>query len=137
MTRPSWDEYFHTLASAAATRSTCPRLAVGAVLVKGKRVIGTGYNGAPPGEAHCEDVGCNLQPCSHMSYINWTTKEAVPQHPDGHCKRAIHAEVNALINALVPAWGATLYTTHQPCPDCRTALEKAGVQDFRWRTAYP
>lgn len=111
--RPSWDDYFFDQASLVSTRATCPRLSVGSVLVKNKRIIGTGYNGAPDGEPHCEDEGCLIV--------------------YGHCKRARHSEVNALINSTANPYGATLYCTHDPCNECRRELADQGIRDIRFR----
>jgi dCMP deaminase len=115
--RPSWDEYFFALAELVATRATCPRASVGAVLVKNKRVIGMGYNGSPPGAPHCLDEGCII------SY--------------NHCVRTTHAEKNALMNTTPFPYGASLYCTHEPCTDCRAELHKAGVYDLRWTRVKP
>ena len=109
--RPSWDDYFFEIAKLVVTRATCPRKQVGSVLVKNKRIISSGYNGAREGEPHCIDNECIL--------VN------------NHCKRAVHSEINALKNALIPAYGATLYCTHQPCAECETELYIAGVRDIR------
>lgn len=92
MTRPDWDLYFIIIAKDIAMRSTCKRAAVGAVIVRDNIILATGYNGAPAGEPHCTDVGCIME--------------------DEHCKRAIHAEINALNHAArnrVSLEGATLY----------------------------
>ena len=77
MTRPSWDEYFIEITHAAAKRSTCHRAQVGAIIIKDKRILTTGYNGAPRGLPHCLDAGCEIV--------------------DGHCVRTLHAEQNAII----------------------------------------
>lgn len=117
--RPDWDAYFFELATHVATRATCPRAAIGAVLVKNRRVIGTGYNGAPEGAPHCPDT---------------------PEHNAlDHCPAAVHAEYNALANALVPAFGATLYVVgvRRICPDCADRLRENGVTDLRHRYALP
>jgi dCMP deaminase len=96
------------LASTARDRATCPRLKVGAVLVKDNRVISTGYNGSLPGEVHCEDVGCLLV--------------------DGRCKRTIHAEVNAISQVKwLKRSGSTLYTTHAPCSACMRTIIHSGI----------
>ena len=92
MSRPDWDLYFIRIAKEVASRSTCPRAAVGAVIVKDNHIISTGYNGAVAGKPHCEDEGCNVM--------------------DGHCQRAVHAEINAIIQAThngLSLDGATLY----------------------------
>ena len=92
MTRPDWDLYFIRIAFEVASRSTCPRALVGAVIVKDNRILSTGYNGAPAGKPHCSEEGCNL--------VN------------DHCTRAVHAETNAIAQAAkhgIPLEGATLY----------------------------
>ena len=90
--RPDWDLYFIQIAKEVASRSTCPRAAVGAVIVKDNRILATGYNGAPAGKPHCEDTGCNT--------VN------------DHCTTAVHAESNAIAQAAkygIPLEGATIY----------------------------
>ena len=92
MTRPDWDTYFISIAKEISQRATCPRAHVGAVIVKNNRILATGYNGAPAGEPHCTDEGCQMV--------------------DDHCQRAIHAETNAIAQAAkhgVSVDGATLY----------------------------
>ncbi len=110
--RPSWDDYFMSIAKIVATRGTCNRLQVGAVLVKDKRIIATGYNGAPPGMPHCDG------PAGH-------------QMEDNHCIRTVHAEENCVLQAAFMGGfstvGATLYTTHSPCHHCFKAVASAGV----------
>ena len=110
--RPSWDDYFMSIAKIVATRGTCDRLQVGAVLVKDRRIIATGYNGAPPGMPHCDGEGGH-------------------QMENGHCIRTVHAEENSLLQAAVmgsmSTVGATVYTTHSPCHHCFKALAVAGV----------
>ena len=110
--RPSWDRYFMEMAILVSTRSTCSSRQVGAVLVKDRHVIATGYNGSPPGMAHCSDpdVGCLIQ--------------------DGRCVRTIHAEQNAILQAAIHGSntrGATIYTTHRPCDVCSRLLAGAGI----------
>jgi dCMP deaminase len=109
-TRPSWDDYFLRLAGTVAERATCPRASVGCVLVRDHRILSTGYNGAVCGDAHCDDDGCLLV--------------------DGHCKRTVHAEANALVQAAlhgVQLDGAVSYQTHSPCVDCAKLLINAGI----------
>jgi len=92
MARPTWDDYFISIAERVAARSTCPRASVGAVITKDKRIIATGYNGSMPGEGHCTEIGCLMV--------------------DNHCERTVHAETNAVIQAAkcgVSIEGATLY----------------------------
>lgn len=119
MTRPDWDEYFLSIAKVVATRASCPRKSVGAVLVRNNRILSTGYNGAPKGMPHCTDVGCNIV--------------------DNHCERARHAEMNALHYVVnheqIP--GSIMYCTLQPCDHCRGVLTKYGVEDFKWIEDYP
>ncbi len=108
--RPSWDEYFIKITLAVAERSTCDRAHVGAVLVKDKRILTTGFNGSPSGQEHCDNIG-------HLLV-------------DGHCVRTIHAETNAIIQAAlhgVSTKGATCYVTHFPCIHCTKTLINAGI----------
>jgi len=110
--RPSWDDYFMTIARIVATRATCDRLHAGAVLVKNKRIVSTGYNGSPPNLPHCDDSGHLLE--------------------DGHCVRTIHAEHNALLQAAfiggASTQGTTLYTMYSPCIHCAKYVVAAGVK---------
>lgn len=110
--RPSWDDYFMTIARIVATRATCDRLHAGAVLVKNKRIVSTGYNGSPPNLPHCDDGGHLLE--------------------DGHCVRTIHAEHNAILQAAVigssSTQGTTLYTMYSPCIHCAKYVVAAGIK---------
>jgi dCMP deaminase len=109
--RPTWDHYFLGIAFSVAERSTCDRAHVGAVLVRDKRILATGYNGSPAGLPHCDEVG-------HLMV-------------DGHCVRTLHAEQNAIIQSAlhgVSSEGATAYVTHQPCLTCAKMLINAGVE---------
>lgn len=112
MTRPDWDSYFLALADLAATRGTCDRKKVGAVLVKDRRVLSTGYNGAPAGMPSCDEVGHELV--------------VVGERPS--CVRTLHAESNALDWAGREARGATIYTTAFPCYPCTLRIVNAGVR---------
>ncbi len=126
--RPSWDEYFLQLARQAATRSTCLRRQVGAVLVRDRRVLATGYNGAPRGVAHCLDIGCLRE------------QLAIPSGERQELCRAIHAEQNAIIQAAVHGValeGATLYCTLQPCVLCAKMLINCGVREIHYVEGYP
>lgn len=117
--RPTWDEYFMTLAAAVATRSTCGRRAVGAVLVRDRRILATGYNGSPPGFPHCIEVDCLMV--------------------DGHCVRTTHAEVNVIIQAAlhgVSTKGAALYCTSAPCLACTKILIGSGIVRIVYRDEY-
>lgn len=127
-TRPSWDEYFMKIAREVATRSTCLRRHVGAVLVKDKRILSTGYNGAPSGLRHCADVGCLREELNVLSGENQEL-----------C-RGLHAEQNAIIQAAlhgVPIVDATLYSTHKPCVLCSKMLINAGVKAIHCLEGYP
>ena len=126
--RPTWDEYFLQLARQAATRSTCLRRQVGAVLVRDKRVLATGYNGAPRGIAHCLDVGCLRD------------QLGIPSGERHELCRAIHAEQNAIIQASVHGVaidGAILYTTVHPCILCAKMLINCGVREIHFVEGYP
>lgn len=125
--RPSWDEYFLQLARQAATRSTCLRRQVGAVLVRDKRILATGYNGAPRGVAHCLDVGCLRE------------ELGIPSGERHELCRAIHAEQNAVIQAAlhgVAIEGATLYATVHPCILCAKMLINCGVREIHYLEGY-
>ncbi len=116
--RPSLDEYFMEIAKVVAKRSTCLRQNVGAVIVKDKRILSTGYNGAPTGLPHCLDIGCLREELN------------VPSGERHELCRAVHAEQNAIIQAAVHGVsikGATLYTTHQPCIMCAKMIINAGI----------
>ncbi len=109
--RASWDEYFMSIAQVVATRSTCQRKFVGAVIVGNRIILSTGYNGSIRGMPHCSDVG-------HMM-------------EDGHCVATIHAEANAIIQAArsgVTIDGATMYVTASPCWNCFKQIANAGIR---------
>ncbi len=125
--RPCWDAYFMQIAHLVATRATCPRRQVGALIVRDKRIVATGYNGAPSGLPHCPPGG--------------------PDHdwPEGcmragHCIRSLHAEQNALLQAAkigVACEGATLYVTCQPCNTCAKMAINAGIVRVIYEGDYP
>ncbi len=117
--RASWNRYFMNLAVQAATRSTCPRKHVGAVIVRDKSVLSTGYNGSIRGADHCTDVGCMM--------VN------------GHCIRTVHAEANALIQAAahgVRLEGSEIYVTASPCFDCFKLIANAGIRKIYFGEFY-
>lgn len=117
--RPSWDEYFLQLADLVATRSTCLRRHVGAVLVKEGRIIATGYNGAPRGMAHCLEIGCLRD------------EMGIPSGQRYELCRGVHAEQNAIINAAyygVATDNSILYCTNQPCIICARMIINAGIK---------
>ena len=116
------------MAQVASKRSTCMRRSVGAVIVKDKRLLATGYNGTPRGMAHCEEVGC------------LRTKLNVPSGKMHELCRGIHAEQNAVIQAAVHGVsvdGGTLYCTHQPCVVCTKILINAGIRRIVYANPYP
>lgn len=126
--RPSWDEYFMEITKLVAKRSTCLRRQVGAILVKDRRILTTGYNGSPQGLAHCSDVGCLRE------------KLKVPSGERNELCRGIHAEQNALVQAAlhgVSIQGAVLYVTHQPCVVCAKMLINAGIVEIVTLDDYP
>lgn len=128
MPRPSWDDYFMSIAEQVAGRATCMRRSIGAVLVKDKRILATGYNGTASGLAHCEDVGCIRE------------QQSIPSGSRHELCRGIHAEQNAVIQAAkygIAMNGATAYCTHQPCVLCAKILLNAGVVEIVYREAYP
>ncbi|HUU11537.1 MAG TPA: dCMP deaminase family protein [Phycisphaerae bacterium] len=128
MDRPKWDSYFMTIAADVARRSTCLRRRVGAILVVDKRILATGYNGAPTGVAHCAEAGCLRE------------QMAVPSGERHELCRGLHAEQNAIIQAArhgVRIDGATLYTTHHPCSMCAKMAINAGVRRIVCREDYP
>jgi dCMP deaminase len=125
--RPSWDEYFLKITDLVATRSTCLRRRVGAVLVLEKRVLATGYNGAPSGLAHCLDVGCLRE------------QGDIPSGQRQELCRGIHAEQNAIIQAArhgISISGSVLYSTTQPCVTCTKMLINAGVTRILYFEGY-
>ena len=117
--RASWDEYFMGIARQAATRSTCMRKHVGAVIVRDRTVLSTGYNGSIRGLPHCDDVGCVME--------------------DGHCITTVHAEANAILQAAkngVSVDGAEIYTTASPCWNCFKLIANAGIRRISFGEFY-
>jgi dCMP deaminase len=128
MKRPSWDEYFLNIAKLVATRSTCLRRNVGAVVVKNKQVLATGYNGAPSGIVHCEEVGCLRE------------QLRVPSGERHELCRALHAEQNAFLQAArhgISLNGGTLYITTQPCSICAKMIINVGIEKVVIEGDYP
>src|SRR5690606_16007044 len=122
--RPDWDEYFLQIARLAATRATCPRRRVGAVLVRDHRVLATGYNGSVHGAPHCDDAGCLI----------------VIRDGRESCVRTVHAELNAIIQCAVngvSSVGSTMYCTDFPCVACAKAMVQAGVVRVVYLADYP
>jgi dCMP deaminase len=120
------------IAEEVAKRATCPRKRLGAVIVKEKRIIATGYNGSPPGIEHCDEAGCKLAPTLY-------------ELPDGkqkvvkHCVRTLHAEQNAIIQCAkhgASSEGATMYVTINPCYSCAKMIASAGITRLVYSDEY-
>ncbi len=127
MERPDWDEYFMKMADLAAERSTCLRRQVGAILVKERQILATGYNGAPRGVEHCEKTGCLRQ------------KRGVPSGEKHEICRGVHAEQNLVAQSAfhgVKTEGSTVYCTNQPCVICAKLLINAGVDKIFYQEGY-
>ena len=125
--RPSWGTYFMNITNLVTERSTCIRRAVGAVLVKEKRILSTGYNGAPTGLKHCLEVGCLREQLGI---------ESGKMH---ELCRGIHAEQNAIIQAAyhgVSVNGAVIFCTNQPCSICARMIINAGIQKIYYQSGY-
>lgn len=117
--RLSWQDYFMANAELISKRSTCDRAFVGAVLVKDKRIIATGYNGGVSDTDNCNDVGHYMQ--------------------DGHCIRTVHAEINALVQCAkegISTKDTEIYVTHFPCINCTKALLQAGIKKITYKSNY-
>lgn len=126
--RPSWDEYFMEITRVVASRSTCLRRQVGAIIVKDKHILASGYNGAPSGLAHCLEIGCMRE------------KLGVPSGERHELCRGLHAEQNAIIQSAfhgVSVAGGTLYSTTQPCVLCSKMLINAGIKTIVFKGPYP
>ena len=127
-TRPSWDRYFADIATLVSKRSTCLRRKVGAVIVKQRRVLSTGYNGTPSGIAHCDVTGCIRE------------KLGIPSGQRHELCRGLHAEQNALLQASlygISLDGSSLYCTTQPCIICVKMLINAGIKEVAVLDGYP
>ncbi len=125
--RPSWDEYFMDITLLVAKRTTCLRRAVGAVIVKDKRILSTGYNGTPTGIAHCAETGCLRE------------KLKVPSGERHELCRGVHAEQNAIIQAAfygVSIEGASLYCTTFPCSICAKMIINSGIKEIYYKFGY-
>jgi dCMP deaminase len=127
MNRPDNDTYFMEMAHLISKRSTCVRRQVGAVIVKDKRVLTTGYNGSPKGTRHCEDRGCIRE------------QEGIPSGTRHELCRGVHAEQNAVIQAAyfgISIDGGTIYTTTFPCSMCAKILINAGIREVVYTDGY-
>lgn len=128
MQRPSWDHYFMDITSLVATRSTCMRRQVGAILVKERNILATGYNGVPSGITHCDVQGCQRE------------KLNVPSGQRHELCRGLHAEQNSIIQAArhgINIDGSTLYCTTMPCIICTKMLINAGIKAIIYAEGYP
>jgi dCMP deaminase len=126
--RPSWDEYFLSIAELVSKRSTCLRRKVGAVLVKDKQILATGYNGAPSKIRHCSETGCL------RDRLN------IPSGERHELCRGLHAEQNAFLQAALHGTslkGASLYSTTQPCIICAKMIINAGIGEIVINGGYP
>jgi dCMP deaminase len=126
--RPDWDHYFMEIAGIVAKRSTCMRRNVGALIVKDKRILSTGYNGAPSGLKHCRDVGCVRE------------DKGIASGERHELCRGLHAEQNAIIQAAyhgVPIKGGLFYSTHLPCSICVKMIVNAGIFEVVFLEGYP
>ena len=127
MSRPSWPQYFMEIATLVARRSTCLRRHVGAILVKDKRVLATGYNGAPAGLRHCLDIGCLRQ------------KGDIPSGQQHELCRGLHAEQNVIIQAAyhgISIKDSILYCTNKPCVICSKMIINAGIRKVYFAEGY-
>lgn len=126
--RPGWDEYFLEVAALVAKRATCLRRRVGAVLVKEKKILATGYNGAPSGLEHCLDIGCLRE------------KLKIPSGQRHELCRGLHAEQNVILQAAlhgISTKDSILYITNQPCIICAKMLINAGIKEIVIAAGYP
>lgn len=128
MQRPSWDEYFMEITQVVAKRSTCLRRQVGAIMVKDKRILSSGYNGAPSNLAHCSDAGCLRQQLN------------IPSGERHELCRGLHAEQNAIVHAAmhgISIKDATMYITNQPCVQCAKMIINGGIKRIVFSQGYP
>ena len=127
MPRPSWQEYFMAITRLVAERSTCLRRHVGAILVKDKRILASGYNGAPSGLRHCEEVGC------------LRADSSIPSGERHELCRGLHAEQNLIIQAAyhgISINNAILYCTNKPCVICTKMIINAGIKHVYYEEGY-
>jgi dCMP deaminase len=126
--RPTWDQYFMTITREVAERSTCLRAKIGAVIVRDKNILATGYNGSPTGLPHCLDVGC-------LIYRSTTPSGEVEEN----CFRCIHAEINAIAQAAkngASIRAGDIYITHTPCIHCFKVLINTGIKRIFYDKPY-
>ncbi|CAM4000854.1 dCMP deaminase family protein [Cohnella lubricantis] len=132
--RKDWDTYFMDIAFMVSTRSRCPRRHVGAVLVQGKKLLGTAYNGAPMGVPDCSEAGCMIveeyEPAVRGDDSTMLKKQ--------RCIRTIHAEQNLLLfTDRIDREGSTVYVTDQPCWTCANMLANSGIREIVYHRRYP
>ena len=128
MERPSWEEYFMDIAKLVAKRSTCLRRQVGAVIVKDKNILATGYNGTPSGITHCSETGCLREQLK------------IPSGERHELCRGLHAEQNVIVQAAkhgINIDGSTLYCTNSPCIICSKMIINAGIKEIVYLEGYP
>lgn len=126
--RPTWDQYFMTITRQVAERSTCTRAKVGAVIVRERNILATGYNGSPAGLPHCTEVGCLIY-----------TSQTPTGETEENCFRTIHAEINAIAQAAkngVAIRGGDIYITHTPCIHCLKVLINTGIRNVYYEREY-
>ncbi|MDP8260487.1 MAG: cytidine/deoxycytidylate deaminase family protein [Candidatus Gygaella obscura] len=126
--RPSWDEYFSDVAKLVSSRSTCLRRKVGAVIVREKRILSTGYNGAPSKTSHCIEVGCLRDELN------------IPSGQRHELCRGLHAEQNALLQAAlcgISLKDSTIYITNHPCIICAKMIINVGIKEIVILDSYP
>ncbi|NIO09380.1 MAG: dCMP deaminase [Deltaproteobacteria bacterium] len=126
--RLTWDQYFMTITRQVAERSTCSRAKVGAVIVRDRNILATGYNGAPAGMPHCTEAGC-------LIYESKTPYGEVEQN----CFRTIHAEINAIAQAAKNGSNikdSSIYVTHTPCIHCIKVLVNTGIKNVYYESPY-
>jgi len=131
--RKDWDTYFMDIAFMASTRSRCPRRHVGAVLVQGKKLLGTAYNGAPMGVPDCSEAGCLIveEVASQEEAMNGVKVKQ-------RCIRTIHAEQNLILfTDRTDREGSTVYVTDQPCWTCANMLANSGIAEIVFHREYP
>ena len=128
MKRPAWDSYFMKITEDVSERATCVKRRVGAIIVKDNRILSTGYNGAPKGFKHCEELGCLRK------------EMGIPSGHRHELCRGLHAEQNAIIQAAVHGVkieGGTLYCNYQPCVICAKMMINAGLKKLVYTGGYP
>lgn len=132
--RKDWDTYFMDIAYMASTRSQCSRRHVGTVLVQGKKLLGSAYNGAPMGVADCAEAGCMLVEEFEVKLVDGKEELVKKQR----CIRTIHAEQNLLLfTDREDREGSTVYVTDQPCWTCANMLANSGIQEIVYHRSYP